>query len=123
MCGLIPVKGRFHEFSGDGQITDAQTLFGRMDIKAASLDTKINKRDDHLRSADFFDVAKYPDISVVVTAPKHRQRHRRSASQFTVKGTTAPLPLTAKVAVSTTAQCGSPPRPTSTARTSASTAT
>ena len=34
MWGLVPVKGRFTEFSGDGQITDTQTVFGRIDIKA-----------------------------------------------------------------------------------------
>src|SRR4051794_17550482 len=68
MWGLAPVKGRFKEFSGDGQITDAQTVFGRIDIKVASLDTGIRKRDDHLRSADFFEVEKFPDISVVVTS-------------------------------------------------------
>ena len=68
MYGLVPVKGRFREFSGDGQITDGQTLFGRVDIKAASLDTQLKMRDNHLRSADFFEVEKYPDISVVVTS-------------------------------------------------------
>jgi polyisoprenoid-binding protein YceI len=65
--GLAPVKGQLADFSGDGQITDTQTLFGRIDIKAASLKTGIRKRDEHLRSADFLEVAKYPDISVVVT--------------------------------------------------------
>src|SRR3982074_1644788 len=68
MWGLAPVKGHFAEFSGDGQITDTKTAFGRIDIKVASVDTKIRKRDEHLRSADFFEVAKFPDISVVVTS-------------------------------------------------------
>ena len=39
-----------------------------MDIKAASLDTKLKKRDKDLRAPEFFDVDKYPDISVVVTS-------------------------------------------------------
>jgi polyisoprenoid-binding protein YceI len=68
MWGLVPVKGRLKRFSGDGQITDTQTVFGRVDIKAASLDTKVRKRDEDLRSEKFFDVAKFPDISVVVTS-------------------------------------------------------
>ena len=68
VLGPAPVKGRFTEFSGDGQITETQTVFGRVDIKAASLDTGIRKRDEHLRSAEFFEVEKFPDISVVVTS-------------------------------------------------------
>ncbi len=100
MYGLVPVKGRFHEFSGDGQITDAPNIFGRVDIKAASLDTKLNMRDKHLRSADFFDVEKYPDISVVVTSAEGIGSDTVDLrANLTVKGTTAPVPLHAKVAV------------------------
>jgi len=39
--GIAPVKGRFGEFTGDGQITAAQTVFGRVDIKATTVDTKM----------------------------------------------------------------------------------
>jgi polyisoprenoid-binding protein YceI len=100
MWGLAPVKGHFAEFSGDGQITDTQTVFGRIDIKAASVDTKIRKRDDHLRSADFFEADKFPDISVVVTnAGTIDGDIADLRAQLTVKGTTAPLPLQTKVTV------------------------
>src|SRR5207253_1041579 len=92
--------GRFKEFSGDGQITDTQTVFGRIDIKSASLDTGIRKRDEHLRSADFFEVEKFPDISVVVTSAEGIDGDTVDLrAHLTVKGTTAPLPLRAKVAV------------------------
>ena len=64
---MAPVRGRFTEFNGDGQVTDAKTVFGRIDVKVASLNTKIGKRDNHLRSEEFFEAAKFPDISVVVT--------------------------------------------------------
>ena len=98
MWGIAPVKGHFAEFSGDGQITDTQTVFGRIDIKVASVDTKIRKRDDHLRSADFFEVAKYPDISVVVTSAEGIDGDIVDLrAQLTVKGTTGPLPLRTKV--------------------------
>jgi polyisoprenoid-binding protein YceI len=98
--GLVPVNGQFSEFSGDGQITETQTVFGRIDIKSASLDTKLPKRDDHLRSADFFDVAKFPDISIVVTGAEGIAGDIVNLrAQLTVKGTTAPLPLQTKVTV------------------------
>jgi polyisoprenoid-binding protein YceI len=98
--GLVPVKGHFSDFSGDGQITDTQTVFGRIDIKAASLDTKLRKRDEHLRSADFFDVATFPDISMVVTSAEGIDGDIVDLrAQLTVKGATAPLPLRTKVTV------------------------
>ena len=100
MWGLTRVKGRFTEFSGDGQIADAQTIFGRIDIQVASVDTKIRRRDDHLRSADFFEVEKYPDISVVVTSAEGIDGDIIDLrAQLNVKSTTGPLPLRTKVAV------------------------
>jgi polyisoprenoid-binding protein YceI len=100
MWGLAPVKGHFTDFSGDGQITDAQTIFGRIDIQAASVDTKMRKRDDHLRSADFFDAQEFSDISVVVTNAEAVDSDTVDLrAQLTVKGTTVSLPLRAKVAV------------------------
>ena len=71
-----------------------------MDIKAASLDTKLKKRDKDLRAPNFFDVEKYPDISVVVTGAEGIGGDTVNLlANLTVKDTTAPLPLTAKVAV------------------------
>jgi polyisoprenoid-binding protein YceI len=100
MWGLVPVKGRFTEFSGDGQIGDGQTIFGRIDVKGASLETGIRKRDDHLRSADFFEVEKYPDASLVVTGADALDDDTvELRTQLTVKDTTKPLPLRAAVTV------------------------
>lgn len=96
MWGLVNVKGRFTEFTGDGQLTGKGAVFGRVDIRAASLNTGIGRRDEHLRSADFFDVERFPDISVVVTAVEPTQgRAADLRATFTIKGVTAPLPLPA----------------------------
>lgn len=98
LWGALPVKVRFTEFSGDGQVTAPQTVFGRLDIKVASLRTGIRKRDDHLRSADFFEAEKFPDISVVVTAADAVDVDTVDLrAQLTVRGTTKPLNLKAKV--------------------------
>src|ERR1700761_9844354 len=68
MWGLLNVKGRFTDFNGDGQLTGKGAVFGRIDVRTASLSTGIGRRDDHLRSADFFDVDRFEEMSVVVTA-------------------------------------------------------
>jgi polyisoprenoid-binding protein YceI len=102
MWGLLNVKGRFTDFTGDGQLTGKGAVFGRVDIRAASLNTGIGRRDKHLRSADFFDVERFADISVVVTAvhPTEGPPQGRAAdlrASFTIKGITAPLPLPATI--------------------------
>ena len=100
MWGLASIKGHFTEFSGDGQITETQTIFGRMDIQTASIDTGVRKRDEHLRSADFFDAQRFPGIGVVVTSAESIDGDTVDLrAQLTVKGTTAPLPLRTEVAV------------------------
>jgi polyisoprenoid-binding protein YceI len=94
MWGLLNVKGRFTEFSGDGQLTGKGAVFGRVDIRAASLSTGIGLRDRHLRSADFFDVERFGEISVVVTAVRPTKGKAADLrADFTIKGITAPLPL------------------------------
>ena len=99
MWGLVNVKGRFTELSGDGQLTGNGAVFGRLDISTASLDTGIARRDRHLRSADFFDVDRFAEISVVVTAvhPTEGKAADLRAS-CTVKGITEPLPMPVTIA-------------------------
>ena len=92
--GALKIRGTFTDFTGDGQIQDGQAVTGRVDIKAASVNTDLDRRDGELRSASFFDVDNHPTISIVVTGGKpvsgdtvHLQ------AEMTAKGVTAPLPL------------------------------
>lgn len=97
LWGVMPVKVRFTEFSGEGQVTAPQTVSGRIDIKAASLRTGIGKRDDHLRSADFFEAEKFPDISVLISAADAVDVDTVGLrAQVTIKGTTKPVELKTK---------------------------
>ena len=61
------VKGNFDRFSGTVDLDDKNITASKVTatIDASSIDTRVQKRDDHLRSPDFFDVAKYPEISFV----------------------------------------------------------
>ncbi|MFL6194402.1 MAG: YceI family protein [Thermoanaerobaculia bacterium] len=59
------VRGRFNAFSGTVQM-DPKNLAGssvEFRIKADSIDTNVADRDKHLRSADFFDAEKFPEIT------------------------------------------------------------
>jgi polyisoprenoid-binding protein YceI len=55
MWGLIPVRGRFDRFAGSYEIGRNGTTI-ELTIDADSVDTGNGKRDEHLRSSDFFDL-------------------------------------------------------------------
>lgn len=58
------VRGEFDRYKGTlvGDPTKPATLKADMTIDAASVNTKVEKRDEHVRNADFLDVAKFPTI-------------------------------------------------------------
>ena len=80
---ITKVRGRFPEFEGTitfapDAVADSSVVFT---IQTKSIDTNQAQRDEHLRAADFFDVAKFPVLtfpSTSVTA--------RGAQQFDVTG-------------------------------------
>ncbi len=100
MWGAMKVRGAFTEFSGGGEIHDGRTVSGRIEIKAASVQTGLAKRDEDLRSPAFFDVEEYPNLTVVVTGGEPISDDTvRLDAELTAKGITAPLPLRTRVEV------------------------
>jgi polyisoprenoid-binding protein YceI len=63
--GISTVRGAFTKVSGSAQYDPANPTKTSVDatIDAASVDTRVSMRDDDLRSANYFDVAKYPTIT------------------------------------------------------------
>jgi polyisoprenoid-binding protein YceI len=61
--GLMTVKGEFADY--DGTLELGATPAVELTIQAASLDTKLAKRDEHLRSGDFFDVENHPQVRFI----------------------------------------------------------
>ena len=61
----VPVRGQFTKFSGEVFFDPNNPTISKFDfvINVDSVDTKIGKRDTHLRSPDFFDASKFPNMT------------------------------------------------------------
>jgi polyisoprenoid-binding protein YceI len=59
------VRGQFNKISGTLHFDPSNFMTASVDLKidASSIFTGVQKRDDHLRSSDFFDIDRYPDIT------------------------------------------------------------
>jgi polyisoprenoid-binding protein YceI len=97
MWGLAPVKGVFREVTGNGTVSAAGEVTGTITVAARSVDTKNKKRDEHLRSADFFDVANHPDITFTVDGIKPGNGGVRVTGSLTVRDQTRPVSFDATV--------------------------
>ncbi|MCE9516294.1 MAG: YceI family protein [Mycobacterium sp.] len=98
LWGLFTVKGQFTDVAGSGEIGADGSVSGRLVIRADSLATGIGKRDEHLRSPDFFDTDASPEIVIDVTGATPTGEHTADlAATLTVRGTTRPLPMQATV--------------------------
>ena len=62
---ITKVRGSFKAFSGTILLDDADMTQSKIDVSidAASIDTSEEKRDGHLKSADFFDAEKFPKLT------------------------------------------------------------
>lgn len=67
-------------------------------IDAASVDTGETARDNHLRSADFFDAEKHPKITFVSTSVKGKGGDVEVTGDLTIRGVTKPIVLQGEVA-------------------------
>jgi polyisoprenoid-binding protein YceI len=97
--GLAPVKGVFHDLEGDGTVSAAGEVTGRIAVAAGSVDTKNAKRDTHLRSADFFLAEEYPAITFSVTAIVPSGPGVTVSGSLTVRDVSRPLSFPATVAL------------------------
>jgi polyisoprenoid-binding protein YceI len=92
--GIATVKGFFSDFEGSLEIAEDGTMTALGAVKAASLNTRNAQRDDHLRSADFFDVENHPQIGFRSTSivPLDESSYR-IVGELTIRGTTNEIEL------------------------------
>lgn len=93
---IANVKGSFERFKGVVVIDDKDITKSKIDvsIEIASINTNITKRDEHLRSADFFDAAKYPNMTFVSTKVERNGADRLKVyGNLTIRGITKPVIL------------------------------
>jgi len=64
-AGLARVRGVFEEFEGTLTVGDDGAIEARGSVATASLNTRVEARDRHLRSADFFNVENHPRMTFV----------------------------------------------------------
>jgi polyisoprenoid-binding protein YceI len=85
------VRGKFDAVDGSLEIDEAEPTrsSGRFVVQAASIDTGVQMRDDHLRSADFFDTEHHPEITFASTRIEAKGRDRYAVTgDLTIRGTT-----------------------------------
>lgn len=97
--GLIPVKGAFREVSGHGTVSPDGEVSGTIAVATASVDTKVPKRDTHLRSAEIFDSANHPHITFTADGIRPSGKGVTVAGTLTVRGRTQPLSFDAVATV------------------------
>ncbi len=94
--GYSRMFGQFQDFEGSFVFDEADVAKGSLEvtIKTASVDTDHDKRDEHLRSPDFFNAAEFPDMTFKSTKiEKTGANTGKITGDLTLLGTTKPVTL------------------------------
>ncbi|MCY7347047.1 MAG: YceI family protein [Pyrinomonadaceae bacterium] len=93
--GLTEILGSFRDFTGtisyDGKDVSKSSV--NFTAKATSVDTGVDARDNHLRTADFFEVEKYPDLTFKSTKVVKKGDKWDVTGDFTLKGVTKQITI------------------------------
>ena len=89
------VRGEFTKWKGSFDFDPARPELAAVavEIDAASIDTHEPQRDGHLKSPDFFDVAKFPTLTFKSTKVERAGENFRVAGDLTIHGVTRPVTL------------------------------
>lgn len=90
--------GRFNDVEGQFMLdadTPSNSSF-KITVKTRSIDTGLKKRDDHLRSPDFFNANQFPVITFETTGVKAASNGYRVSGKLSLHGVTKPITLYAQ---------------------------
>jgi polyisoprenoid-binding protein YceI len=93
--GLATVKGKFEGYEGTLELSRTPVI--ELTIDAASLNTNNKKRDTHLRSGDFFDVANHPEVRFVSDNATLNGEQLQVHGQLHAAGNSIPVDLDATI--------------------------
>jgi polyisoprenoid-binding protein YceI len=96
--GIAKVRGEFTKFEGKLEVAEDGSVVASGNVDTATVNTNEAARDEHLRSADFFEVETYPTIDFVSTAitPVDEDTFEITGD-LTLHGITKPITLKAEV--------------------------
>ncbi len=88
--GLVDVPGSFNDFTGNVDFDADKIKNSKVEFTAQmkSVDTRVNARDNHLRSKDFFEVDVYPEMTFKSTEVKKKGKGYLLIGDLTMKGVT-----------------------------------
>ncbi len=93
---ISTVRGKFNTFSGTIDFNEADPANSAIDVSidVASVDTRDEKRDGHLKSGDFFDVAQFPAMTFKSTkVEKLSETTAKVTGDLTIRGVSRPVVL------------------------------
>jgi len=92
---ITTVKGRITDIEGTIHADEKNPQSSSVEavLKAASLDTRTDQRDQHLRSADFLDVEKFPEIKFRSTRIQGGKESFKLTGDLTIRDVTKPITL------------------------------
>jgi polyisoprenoid-binding protein YceI len=94
---LTTVRGRFTDFDGRLETDPGGALRATGAVRVATFHTGQALRDEHMRNANYFDAARYPEMRFTSTAIERVDSARLwIAGELTIKGTTRPIELDAR---------------------------
>lgn len=98
--GLIEVPGFFRDFTGEVNFDANDVSKSAVNFKAmvTSVDTGVAGRDKHLRTADFFEVDKYPELTFKSTEVKKKGKGWIVTGDLTMKGVTKSVSIPFEIA-------------------------
>jgi polyisoprenoid-binding protein YceI len=92
---ISKVRGRFGAVRGtiERDESDLAASSVEVEIDVYSIDTRVPQRDEHLRSADFFDAERFPTLTFRTTRIVEGRRGFQLAGELTIRGTTREVML------------------------------